>query len=81
MCNLYRRKLITKERALKLINKNDGNFPHTYLGKPIREILKKIDVSYDEFIEACEKFTNKDIFKLNNKGEFIRDDNFNLIKK
>ena len=80
MCNLYRRKLISKKKALELIKKNDGCFPHTYLDKPLKEILDSIDISYDKFIETCEKFTNKNLFKCNNEGRFIRDENFNLIK-
>jgi len=81
MCNLYRRKIVSKNEALEFIKKNDGNFPHTYLDKPIKEILRSIDVTYEQFIETCEKFTNREIFELNNNGEFIRDENFNLIKK
>ncbi len=81
MCNLYRRNLVKRDEAIELIKKKDGNFPHTYLDKTLTEILNSIDVSYEEFIETCNKFTNKDIFKSNNKGEFIRDQNFNLIKK
>lgn len=79
--NLYRRGLITKEEALEKIKKNDGNFPHTYLDKSLDQILKDIDVTFDEFIDTCNKFTNCDIFQFNNNGEPIRDENFNLVKK
>ena len=81
MSNLYRRNLVSREKAIELIKKNDGNFPHSYLDKPIKKILETIDVQYDEFIKTCEKFTNRDLFKTNNNGEFIRDENLNLIKK
>ena len=44
------------------------------------KILKKIDLTMDEFIKLCDKFTNKKIFKLNQAGELIKDDKGNLIK-
>lgn len=79
MCNLYRRKYISKKDAIANINKYDGNFPHTYLDKKITTILKEIDVSFEEFNQICNRFTNKAIFKTDNSGNFIRDKNFNLI--
>jgi hypothetical protein len=79
--NLYRRKLISKDEAIKKIRKNDGQFPHTYLGKNLKIILKKIDVSFDEFIQSCNNFTNSEIFQFNNDGKPVRDKNFNLLKK
>ena len=78
MCNLYRRKLISKEKAIYKIKQNDGKFPVTYLGKNIKNILEEIDVSFVEFIETCDKFTNKRIFKCDNNGKPIRDKDFNL---
>ena len=78
ICNLYRRKLITKEEAEDKIKKNDGKFPITYLGKNINNILEEIDVTFEEFIKTCDKFTNKKIFKCDNSGKPTRDKNFNL---
>ena len=78
MCNLYRRNLISKEEAIKKIKKNDGKFPITYLGKNIENILNEIDVTFEEFIQTCDKFTNKKIFKCDNNGKPIRDKDFNL---
>ena len=78
MCNLYRRNLISKEEAIKKIKKNDGKFPITYLGKNIKNILNEIDVTFEEFIQTCDKFTNKKIFKCDNNGKPIRDKDFNL---
>ena len=78
MCNLYRRNLISKEEAIMKIKKNDGKFPITYLGKNIKDILNEIDVTFEEFIQTCDKFTNKKIFKCDNNGKPIRDKDFNL---
>ena len=80
MNNLFRRNIVSKQQALNNIAKYDGNFPHTYLGKPIDDILRKIDVSYDEFVECCDRFTNKKIFKIDNNGKPLRDKKMNLIK-
>ena len=81
MSNLVRRKLITRKEGIDKIKKFDGNFPKTYLGKSLKEIIENIEIDTDEFMEICDKFTNKDLFKVNNKNELIRDENNNLIKK
>ena len=78
MCNLYKRNLISKDEAIKKIKKNDGKFPITYLGKNIKNILREIDVTFEEFIQTCDKFTNKKIFKCDNDGKPIRDKDFNI---
>ena len=78
MCNLYRRKLISKDKAIEKIRKNDGKFPITYLGKDIKNTLREIDVSFEEFIDVCDRFTNKSIFKCDNSGKPLRDKDFNL---
>jgi hypothetical protein len=59
---------------------HDGNFPWTYLGKPLKEILEPIDMTVDEFIAVCDRFTNKKIFKTDARGNLIKDKNGNLIK-
>lgn len=79
--NLYKRRLITREEAIKMIRENDGLFPSTYLGKKIEDILKDIDVSMELFLDICDKFTNKKIFKTDNKNKPLRDVNMNLIFK
>ena len=35
----------------------------------------------ENFIEICDKFTNKSLFLCNNKGELIKDKNGNLFLK
>lgn len=80
MNNLLRRGIVSRKIAKENINKYDGNFPHTYLGKKIIDILKEIDVSMDEFIKCCDQFTNKKLFKCDNKGILIKK-NLEVIKK
>ena len=76
-----RRKQISRAQAFEIIKERDGKYPSSYLGKSLKQILSHIDMSIDEFDSICDKFTNKDIFLCNNKGELIKDESKSLIKK
>lgn len=78
---LIRSKKITREEAIKKINNLEGNFPKSYMGKPLEKILSKIDMSLDQFKKICDKFTNKKIFECDQGGNLRRDEKGNLIKK
>jgi N-acetyl sugar amidotransferase len=75
-----RRGRLTREEGLELIKKHDGKYPWTYLGKPLDEILGKINVSIKEFDEICDRFTNKKMFESNSDGQLMRDSTNSLIK-
>ena len=45
----------------------------------LEKILEKIGLNLEEFIKLCDKFTNKKIFKCNQAGELIKDDQGNII--
>jgi N-acetyl sugar amidotransferase len=77
---LIRRKVISREEAIKKVSQHEGKFPSSYLGKSLIEILKKIGISINEFTEICDKFTNKKIFKCDQSGKIIKKDNGSLIK-
>jgi N-acetyl sugar amidotransferase len=77
-CLHIRRERISREQAVKLVKMHDGKFPWTYLGKPIEEILSHIEMSLEEFIQICDKFTNKKIFKTDLKGNLVKDSKGNL---
>lgn len=79
-CLHVRRGRITREEAMRMVKKHDGKFPWTYLGKPLAEILARIDMSFDEFVKICDKFTNKKIFKRDKTGQLIKDKHGNLQK-
>ena len=79
-CLHLRRGRITREDALSIVKEHDGKFPWVYLGKKLEDILKPIDISAEEFIKICDRFTNKKIFKVNSRGELIKDPQQNLIK-
>jgi N-acetyl sugar amidotransferase len=75
-----RRERISRLQGLELIKLHDGKYPWTYLGKPLAEILNRIDLTIKEFDEICERFTNKELFLKNDDGELIRDSTNSLIK-
>ncbi len=79
-CLHVRRNRITRQDALEIVKARDGKFPWTYLGKSIQDILKPLDMSVDEFIKICDKFTNKKIFKKDALGNLIKDKYGNLEK-
>ena len=58
----------------------EGKYPSSYMGKPLNDILRKIDINEKEFKKICERFTNKKIFKTEQSGNITYDDNKNLIK-
>jgi N-acetyl sugar amidotransferase len=79
-CLHVRRGRLSREDAIRIVKKNDGKFPWEYLGKSLKEILQPLDMTVDEFIDVCDQFTNKRIFKRNNDGKLYKDKNGNLTK-
>lgn len=79
-CLHVRRGRITRQDAIEIVRLRDGKFPWTYLGKPIKDILDPLDMTVDEFIKICDKFTNKKIFKKDASGALVKDKHGNLEK-
>jgi N-acetyl sugar amidotransferase len=77
--NHIRRGRLTREDAVHLVKRHDGKFPWTYLGRSIVEILKEIDMTVDEFLVVCDRFTNKGLFRSDNRGKPLRDRNGDLV--
>jgi N-acetyl sugar amidotransferase len=75
-----RRNRLTRAQGLDLIKQHDGKFPWTYLGKPLSEILRAIDLSVEEFILLCDQFTNRGLFVCDSTGTPVKDKNGNLTK-
>jgi hypothetical protein len=80
-CLHLRRDRISRKQAIEIVKMHDGKFPWTYLDKHISDILKPLDLSVDEFIKICDRFTNKKIFETDAHGQLIKDADGNLIKK
>ena len=61
---------------MKLVKEHEGKLPERYLD----EFLEQWDMSRDEFLQIAEKFTNKELFKKDDKGNLIRDEFGNIEK-
>jgi N-acetyl sugar amidotransferase len=79
-CLHIRRGRLSRQDGLEAVKRLDGKFPWEYLGKPLAEILRPLEMDVHEFINVCDKFTNKKIFKRDVSGCFIKDSNGNLAK-
>src|SRR5258706_276396 len=79
-CLHARRGVIPRQDALELVKRHDGKFPWTYLGKPLEKILDPLDLTVDQFIQICDRFTNKKIFAKDAKGNLTKDKHGNLTK-
>ena len=80
-CWHIRRGRMTRDEAVIINKEKSGRFPEEYLGYSLSEILDEINCTREEFINICDKFTNKSIFRCNNKNELIKDEKLNLILK
>jgi hypothetical protein len=75
-----RRRRLSREDGCDIIRLHDGKFPWTYLGKSLEDILQPLEISLEEFIRICDKFTNKKLFLKDSKGNLIKDNRGNLTK-
>lgn len=79
-CMHVRRGRLTRQDALEIVINHDGKFPWSYLGKPLEDILKPLELTVEEFIQICDRFTNKKLFQQDRLGNLIKDKDGNLIK-
>ena len=79
-CMHVRRERLSRNDALELVKMHDGKFPWEYLGKSLEDILAPLDMSVEEFIKVCDRFTNKKIFKKDSRGNLLKDRHGNLTK-
>lgn len=79
-CMQVRRGRLTRADAMTLVRMHDGKFPTTYLGYPIEDVLREIDMTRDEFQAVCDRFTNRRLFHVDRHGNFVRDATGNLVK-
>ena len=75
-----RRGRISRVDGIELVKKHDGKFPWTYLGKDLDKILEPLEMTIDEFILVCDRFTNKKLFQTDPRGNLIKDRYGNLTK-
>jgi len=79
-CLHVRRGRLTRSDAIKIVRRTDGKFPWNYLGKDLKDILAPLDISVDGFIAICDRYTNKKLFKVDSRGDLIKDQYGNLTK-
>ena len=79
-CLHVRRGRLTREDAVRMVRSYDGKFPWNYLEGTLERILDEIDMSIEEFIRVCDRFTNKKLFVCDSKGNLVKDKNGNLTK-
>lgn len=79
-CLHIRRGRLRREDAVRIVRMHDGKFPSVYLGCPLEEILNDIDMTMEEFIKVCDRFTNKKLFVCDSRGNLVRDRDGNLTK-
>jgi N-acetyl sugar amidotransferase len=73
-----RRGRITRDDAVGFVKMHDGKFPWNYLGKPLEKILDPLEITVDDFIKICDRFTNKKLFKIDKRGNLEKDKSGNL---
>lgn len=76
-----RRGRMSRSEAVVVVNERDGKFPWSYLGKPLDQILEPLEISVEEFVEVCDKFTNREIFLTDATGKLIKDRRGNLQRR
>ena len=79
-CLHIRRRRLTRQDGIEAVKRLDGFFPSEYLGKPLKDILRPLELTEEEFIRICDKFTNKKIFKRDVNGALLKDCDGNLTK-
>ncbi|MCP4264237.1 MAG: N-acetyl sugar amidotransferase [Candidatus Brocadiaceae bacterium] len=79
-CLHIRRSRLTREEGIQLTGMHDGKFPSEYLGCSLEEIINEIDMSVDEFVKICDRFTNKKLFVCDHRGNLVKDRHGNLTK-
>ncbi len=71
-----RNKRITREEGLNLVKKYDGKYPHY----GVSEFVKYSGMSKEEIDRYIDSFTNPILFQQDENGEFLRDEEGNLIR-
>ncbi|NCC84302.1 MAG: N-acetyl sugar amidotransferase [Clostridia bacterium] len=79
-CLHVRRGRITRKDACDIVRRLDGRFPWQYLGKSLEEILAPLEITVEEFITVCDRFTNKKLFLRDVQGNLVKDRFGNLVK-
>jgi N-acetyl sugar amidotransferase len=75
-CIDIRNKRLSREKGLQLVNEYDGKYPKY----GITEFIKYSGMTKEEIDKIIDSYTNPIIFKQNEDGSFMRDQEGNLLK-
>jgi N-acetyl sugar amidotransferase len=75
-CIDIRNNRLTREEALKLVKQYDGKYPH--IG--IQDFIDYSGMTKQEVDDIIDSFTNPVLFKQDENGKFLRDQDGNLIR-
>jgi N-acetyl sugar amidotransferase len=79
-CLHIRRGRLPRSTAIKLMHELDGKFPWKYLGCSLERIVEELEMTVDDFIKICDRFTNKKLFVCDAGGRLLKDRHGNLTK-
>jgi len=71
-----RNKRLSREEGLKLVKNYEGKIPTKY----IDDFLSDLELTKEEFLKICDKFTDKNLFKTDDNGNLLRDEADNIEK-
>ena len=72
-CLHLRRGRITRQDAIEIVERLDGAYPTSYLGKRLEEIIEPLGLGVEEFDAICDRFTNHAIFRQDTAGNLVKD--------
>lgn len=76
LCIEIRHGRIDRETAIRIVRNYEGQVPRKYLS----DFLSFADFTENEFFDTLDRFTNKKIFITDANGNFVRDQNGDVIK-
>ena len=53
---------MTREQGMRWVAEFDGLFPVNYMGVHVNKVLRRVQMSSDEFLQQCNNFVNRDLF-------------------
>jgi hypothetical protein len=76
MCIEIRHGRIDRNTAIRIVRQYEGQVPRKYLP----DFLSFVNCTEKEFCDTLYRFTNKKIFVTDSNGNFVRDENGDVIK-
>jgi N-acetyl sugar amidotransferase len=78
LCIEVRHGRMTRNEAIdELLKSSEGKVPWKY----VPDFLEYLNITKEEFVKTLDRFTNKRIFECDSKGNLVKDQDGNLIRK